>query len=290
MTFLEKLLAASRRSQSLICIGLDPEYVRLPRHLLDQPDPILAFHRAIIEATADLVCAYKPNLAFYEALGPAGLVTLQETLRLIPSHIPVIGDAKRGDMDNTARHYARALFDVYQFDAITVNPYLGQDSLQPFFDYHDKGILVLCRTSNPGARDLQDIIVSDEQGTPEPLYEHIARQVLTWNSAGNAGLVVGATYPAELQHIRQIAPELPILIPGVGAQGGDLQAAVQAGTDAAGERAIISASRSVLYADGGRDFAAAAAHATRALREAANQARPNNGSLAWYNAGRVSNI
>ena len=273
MAFLEKVLTASRRNTSLICIGLDPEYERLPPHLLTQHDPILAFQHALIEATADLVCAYKPNLAFYEALGPAGLVTLQETLRLIPPHIPVIGDAKRGDMSNTARQYARALFEVYQFDAITVHPYLGQDSLQPFFDYHDKGVLVLCRTSNLGARDLQDLSVSDGQAGQERLFEYIARQVVNWNSAGNAGLVVGATYPAELQRIRQIAPELPILIPGIGAQGGELQAAVSAGVDAFGERAIISASRSVLYASSGPDFAEAAAQVTRSLRDQANQAR-----------------
>ena len=273
MTFLEKLLAASRRNTSLICIGLDPEPEHLPEHLRDQPDAILAFNRAIIEATADLVCAYKPNLAFYERLGPAGLTILQETLRLIPSHIPTIGDAKRGDTDNTDRQYARALFDIYGFDAVTVNPYLGQDSLQPFLDYQEKGILVVCRTSNPGARNLQDLLVSQEGGQPAPLYEHVARQVLKWNTAGNAGLVVGATYPEELQRIRQIAPELPILVPGVGAQGGDLASAARDGTDAAGERAIISASRSVIYASAGRDFAERAAQVASTLRDAANQAR-----------------
>ncbi len=273
MTFLEKLLAATRRNNSLICIGLDPEPAHLPAHLRDQPDAILAFNRAIIEATADLVCAYKPNLAFYERLGPAGLSILQETLRLIPGHIPTIGDAKRGDTDNTDRQYARALFEVYGFDAVTVNPYLGYDSLQPFLDYQEKGILVVCRTSNPGARDLQDLLVGQEVGQPIPLYEHVARQVLKWNTKGNAGLVVGATYPEELQRIRQIAPELPILVPGVGAQGGDLAASAQVGVDAAGERAIISASRSVLYASADRDFAERAAQVAGALREAANQAR-----------------
>lgn len=273
MTFLEKLLAASRRNNSLICIGLDPEAARLPTHLRDQPNAILAFNQAIIEATADLVCAYKPNLAFYESLGPAGLVTLQETLRLIPAHIPTIGDAKRGDMDNTARHYARALFEVYGFDAITVNPYQGHDSLQPFLAYEDKGVLVLCRTSNPGARDLQDMLVGQGQEQGAPLYEYVARQVLKWNAAGNAGLVVGATYPQELQRIRQIAPGLPILIPGVGAQGGDLAAAARDGTDAAGERVIISSSRSVLYASSGLDFAEKATQVTRELRDTANQAR-----------------
>lgn len=273
MTFLEKLLAASRRNHSLICIGLDPEEARLPAHLRDQPDAIIKFNGEIIAATADLVCAYKPNLAFYERLGPAGLSILQETLRLIPAHIPTIGDAKRGDTDNTARQYARALFETYGFDAVTVNPYLGHDSLQSFFDYREKGVIVVCRTSNPGARDLQDLPVSQGQGVPAPLYEHVARQVLEWNAAGNAGLVVGATYPEELRRLRQIAPDLPILIPGVGAQGGDLAAAARDGADAAGERAIISISRAVLYASSGRDFAERAASVTSALRDSANGAR-----------------
>jgi orotidine-5'-phosphate decarboxylase len=280
VTFLEKLLAAARRNNSLICIGLDPEEARLPAHLRAQPNAIIAFHRAIIEATADLVCAYKPNLAFYERLGPAGLTILQETLRLIPAHIPTIGDAKRGDTDNTARQYARALFETYGFDAVTVNPYLGHDSLQPFFDHQEKGVIVVCRTSNPGARDLQDLLVSQGAEAPAPLYEHVARQVLEWNAAGNAGLVVGATYPEELRRIRQIAPDLPILIPGVGAQGGDLAAAAREGVDAAGERAIISTSRAVLYASDGRDFAERAASVTRALRDAANEARRQRTSSA----------
>jgi len=274
VAFLEKLLAASRRNHSLICIGLDPEPERLPAHLRDQPDAILAFNRAIIKATADLVCAYKPNLAFYERLGPAGLSILQETLGFIPNHIPTIGDAKRGDTDNTARQYARALFEIYGFDAVTVNPYLGYDSLRPFLEYQEKGILIVCRTSNPGARDLQDILVSQEEGQPAPLYEYVARQVLKWNTAGNAGLVVGATYPEELQRLRQIAPELPILVPGVGAQGGDLASAARYGTDAAGERAIISASRAVIFASAGRDFAEQAAYVASTLRDTANQARP----------------
>lgn len=280
MTFLEKLLAASRRNQSLICIGLDPEVGRLPAHVQSQPDPILAFNRGIIEATADLVCAYKPNLAFYEALGPAGLITLQETLRLIPDHIPTIGDAKRGDTDNTSRQYARALFETFGFDAVTVNPYLGYDSLQPFLEYQEKGVLVVCRTSNPGARDLQDLLVSQGQAAPAPLYEVLARQVLKWDTKGNAGLVVGATYPEELRRIRQIAPDLPILIPGVGAQGGDLASAARDGTDSAGERAIISLSRSILYASSGRDFAERAAEVARTVRATANQARTSERSEA----------
>ena len=273
MTFLEKLLAASRRNNSLICIGLDPEYAHLPPHLLNQPDPILDFNRAIIEATTDLVCAYKPNLAFYEALGPMGLITLQETLRLIPPDTPIIGDAKRGDTAHTMRQYARALFEVYRFDAITASPYLGRESLQPFLDYHEKGIFILCRTSNPGARDLQDALIYETPEKQPPLYEYVTRQALAWNRAGNVGLVVGATYPEELQHIRQIAPSLPILIPGVGAQGGDLHSAARDGVDAAGERAIISISRSIIYAGNGHNFAEDAAQAARTLRDAANQAR-----------------
>jgi orotidine-5'-phosphate decarboxylase len=273
VTFLEKLLAATRRNKSLICIGLDPEYAQLPPHLRNHADPIMAFNRAIIEATADLVCAYKPNLAFYEALGPAGLSTLQETLQIIPPDIPVIGDAKRGDTPHTARQYAHALFEVYGFDAVTVNPYMGRDSLQPFLDYHDKGILIVCRTSNPGARDLQDVSVHTSSERAIPLFEYVAQQVLEWDTSGNAGLVVGATYPRELQCIRQIAPNVPILIPGVGAQGGDLLSAARYGVDAAGERAIISVSRTIIYAGNGRDFAEAAAQAARALRDTANQAR-----------------
>jgi orotidine-5'-phosphate decarboxylase len=273
VTFLEKLLAASRRNDSLICVGLDPEEAHLPAHLRDHPNSILAFNQAIIEATADLVCAYKPNLAFYERLGPAGLTILQETLRLIPAHLPAIGDAKRGDTENTSRQYARALFETYGFDAVTVNPYLGRDSLQPFLEYQEKGVIVVCRTSNPGARDLQDLLVSQGQGQPMPLYEYVARQALEWNIAGNVGLVVGATYPQELRRLRQIAPDLPILIPGVGAQGGDLASVVQYGTDAAGERAIISISRAIIYPNHGSDFAERAAHVARALRDTANQAR-----------------
>jgi orotidine-5'-phosphate decarboxylase len=273
VTFLEKLLAASRRNNSLICIGLDPEYAQLPPHLRDHANPILAFNKAIIEATAELVCAYKPNLAFYEALGPAGLSALQETLQIIPPDIPVIGDAKRGDTPHTARQYARALFEVYGFDAVTVNPYLGRDSLQPFLDYHDKGIFIVCRTSNPGARDLQDAPVHTSPDRAMPLYEYVARQVLEWDTSGNAGLVAGATYPAQLQCIRKLAPGLPILIPGVGTQGGDLLSAARDGVDAAGERAIIAISRSIIYAGNGHDFAEVAAQTARTARDTANRAR-----------------
>ncbi|HLI91188.1 MAG TPA: orotidine-5'-phosphate decarboxylase [Ktedonobacteraceae bacterium] len=275
MNFTEKLLAASRRNNSLLCVGLDPEPGRLPAVLQDDPVEagIVSFCLAIIEATAPYVCAYKPNLAFFEALGPRGLQALQEIVREIPEHIPVIADAKRGDIGSTSRHYAAAIFDVYGCDAATVNPYLGYDSVAPFLAYRDRGILLLCRTSNPGARDFQDLRVQDEHGQVRPLYEVVAQRVQSWNEAGNCGLVAGATYAQELRTLRAMCPDLPILIPGIGAQGGDLQAAVSAGVDARGERAIIAASRSIIYAASDHRYAAAAQEQARALRDRINEVR-----------------
>jgi orotidine-5'-phosphate decarboxylase len=185
----------------------------------------------------------------------------------------VIADAKRGDMDSTARHYAAALFDAYGFDAATVNPYLGYDSVAPFLAYRDRGILVLCHTSNPGARDFQELPVQDEHGQVRPLYEVVAQRVQSWNDAGNCGLVVGATYAQELHTVRALCPDLPILIPGVGTQGGDLQAAVKAGVDAHGERAIIAASRSIIYAASDYRYATAAQEQARTLRDRINKVR-----------------
>jgi orotidine-5'-phosphate decarboxylase len=275
MSFIEKLLAASRQNNSLLCVGLDPEVGRLPEALQDDPVEvsIVRFCLAIIEATAPYVCAYKPNLAFFESQGPRGLQALQEIVREIPEHIPVIADAKRGDIGSTARHYAAALFDVYGFDAATVNPYLGYDSVAPFLEYRDKGILLLCRTSNPGARDFQDLRVQDEHGQTRPLYEIVARRVQSWNDAGNCGLVAGATYAQELRTLRTMCPDLPILIPGIGAQGGDLEAAVSAGVDALGERAIVSASRSILYAASDHRYAVAAQEQARVMRDRINEVR-----------------
>jgi orotidine-5'-phosphate decarboxylase len=277
MNFLNKLLAASRQQNSLLCIGLDPEPERLPAKLYDMPvaKAVTYFCRGIIEATVPYVCAFKPNLAFYEALGLEGMSVFQEVIDAIPARIPIIVDAKRGDLGNTARKYAAAVFDKYSCDAVTVNPYLGYDSVAPFLEYHEKGVILLCRTSNPGARDFQDLLVYVENDQVKPLYEVVAQRVQSWNKAGNCGLVVGATYPQELGIIRSKCPDMPILIPGVGAQGGDLEASVGAGVDAFGEKAIIAVSRAVLYAGEGTDFAAAAANEARVLRDRINEVRIN---------------
>jgi len=275
MNFLEKLVMASRQQNSLLCVGLDPEPGRFPTVLQKQSTAkaVVHFCQAIIEATVRYVCAYKPNMAFFEVLGPEGMYVFQEVLAAIPAHIPVIVDAKRGDLDNTARNYAAAVFDVYGCDAVTVNPYLGYDSVAPFLAYHEKGVILLCRTSNPGARDFQDLLVYGEKGQVRPLYEVVAQCVQSWNKVGNCGLVVGATYPQELRTIRALCPDMPILIPGVGAQGGDLEASVAAGVDAFGEKAIIAVSRSVLYAGTGADFATAAANEARLFRDRINEVR-----------------
>lgn len=275
MTFLEKLLAAERQNHSLLCVGLDPEFERLPDHLRALPIErgIVEFCRGIIEATTPYVSVFKPNLAFFEVLGPAGLVALQEVLQSIPAHIPVIADAKRGDIGSTARNYAAALFETYGFDAVTVNPYLGYDAVAPFLAYRDRGVILLCRTSNPSARDFQDLQVRREDGQTRPLYEIVATRVQGWNETGNCALVVGATYPQEMKAVRALCPDLPILVPGIGAQGGDLEAIVPLAVDVHGERAMISASRAILYAGAGTDYATAAGEAARKLCVQINQAR-----------------
>jgi orotidine-5'-phosphate decarboxylase len=261
MKFIDKLLSAGRRNKSLLCIGLDPDVTLMPK--VD----LLEFNKAIVDATADLACAYKPNLAFYEALGIDGLKVLQKTIEHIPDHIPVIGDGKRGDIGNTAKAYAKALFETFGFDAATVSPYMGYDSVEPFLGYGDKGIFILCRTSNTSAADFQSLV--DAQG--RPLYEAVARKAKNWDTRGNIGLVVGATYPDELKAIRQLCPEMPLLIPGIGAQGGDLASAVKNGIDARGEKAIIAVSRQILYASKGKDFAQAARHNAQGLRDDINK-------------------
>ena len=261
MNFIEKLLKSAHSNDSLLCIGLDPDPELMPEGV-----SVLDFNRAIIEATYDLVCAYKPNLAFYEAMGVEGTRALAATVASMPDTIPVIGDAKRGDIGNTARAYATALFEGFGFDAVTVNPYLGGDSLEPFIEYEDKGVLVLCRTSNPGSADLQDLKVGKK-----PLFEVVAKKALEWNKYGNIGLVVGATYPDDLKRVRKICPDMPILIPGVGKQGGDLAAAVRNGVDANGEKAIINSSRGIIYASKGKDFAEAARRAAISTRDDINR-------------------
>src|SRR3972149_5122332 len=244
MKFTDKLLNASRKNKSWLCIGLDPDPELMPA--VD----VLQFNKAIIKATCDLVCAYKPNLAFYEALGTEGLAILEKTVKYVPGDIPVIGDAKRGDIGNTARAYAKALFSVLGFDAATVNPYLGFDSIEPFINYRDKGVFILCRTSNRGAIDFQDLCTK-----ALPLYEAVAQKAKEWNIYGNIGLVVGATYPEELKKIRSICPEMPLLIPGIGAQGGDLAAAVGYGVDARGDERKFPDCQANLFASHGKEFA-----------------------------------
>lgn len=262
--FFEKLRRASETNDSLLCVGLDPDPDLLP--VAD----VATFCCAIVEATADLVCAYKPNLAFFEALGEEGAVALRRALAVVPEGVPVIADAKRGDIPSTARAYARALFDVWGFDAATVNPYLGGDSLAPFLERADKGVFVLCRTSNPGAADLQELPVGAEG---RPLYLLVAELARRWNEGGNVGLVVGATYPEELLQVRRLCPEMAILVPGVGAQGGDLAQAVQAAADRRGGGFIINVSRRIIYASRGSDFARAARRVARELRDEINRLR-----------------
>jgi orotidine-5'-phosphate decarboxylase len=267
-------LRARWRDGTLLCVGLDPEPERLPpvARRADLAATLLAFNAAIVEATADLVCAYKPNAAFYDAHGPAGMEALIRTIALIHERapgVPVLLDAKRGDVANSGRLYARAVFDTCGADAVTVQPYQGADALAPFLERADRGVFVLCRTSNPGAGELQDLPVGDG-----PLYLRVARRVAEgWNARGNCGLVVGATWPDELRAVRAAAPELPILLPGVGAQGGDLEAAVRAGVDRRGAGLLVSASRGVLYASSGADFAAAARREAMRLRDAVDACR-----------------
>jgi len=263
MNFLEKLKIASRENRSLLCVGLDPDPKLMPANI-----SVFEFNKVIIDATSDLVCAYKPNFAFYEALGNEGLDALRQTVKHIPDNIPVIGDAKRGDIGNTAKAYAKAIFDGFGFDATTVNPYLGFDSIEPFIQYREKGIFILCRTSNAGGTDFQALRCLEHE--QRSLFEIVALKASDWNVHGNIGLVVGATYPEELKLIRQDHPDLPLLIPGIGAQGGDLALTVRYGVDAQGERAIINSSRQIIYASRERDFAEAARQAASELREQIN--------------------
>jgi orotidine-5'-phosphate decarboxylase len=269
-TFLQRLDAAMTSTQSLVCVGLDPEIERFPAHLRQRPQAILEFNRAIVDATADLACAYKPQIAHYAAVGAED--QLLETIRYIRQKAPgiqVILDSKRGDIGSTAEKYAREAFERYGADAVTINPYLGRDSAEPFLEYADKGVVVLCRTSNAGARELQDLDVGGRK-----LYQLVAEKVAKeWNSRGNCLLVVGATYPDELADIRRITGDMTFLVPGIGAQGGDIEKAVRSGRRADGRGLVINSSRGILYASQGEDFATAARHATLELRDAVNAVR-----------------
>ena len=268
MNFTDRLRRIQRERNSLVCIGLDTDRGKLPASLGTHDDPVVEFNRRIIDATHDLVCAYKLNLAFYEVAGEGGWLTVHRTLASIPKDIVTIGDAKRGDIGNSSAMYAKALAHDFGFTASTVNPYMGFDSVEPFLANSEQGAFILAVTSNPGAKDFQYAKVAGR-----PLYERVIRKAKAWNTSRNIGLVVGATRPREMQAIRRMVPDMPILIPGIGAQGGDLTAAVRYGCDRNGELAIINASRSVIFASQGDDFAEAARAAALKLRDDINRSR-----------------
>ena len=267
MPFLDKLAASMRTRDSIICIGLDPEPALIPEALGRGPQAALRFLRRIVRATSDFACCYKPNLAFYERYGSAAFDVLGLILQTIPDDIPVILDAKRGDVPNTSEAYADALFDAFHADAVTVAPYMGVDSIAPFAR-GDRYALVLARTSNPGARDMQDLLVDGR-----PLFERTVTTCAAALPAQNCGFVVGATYPGEAARLRALAPDRLFLMPGVGSQGGDIGQAIRAGLDARGGGVLPSASRSILFASRGADYEQAAARSAMALRDAANAAR-----------------
>ncbi|HAU56438.1 MAG TPA: orotidine-5'-phosphate decarboxylase [Comamonadaceae bacterium] len=274
MTFLDMLRDAATRNQSMLCVGLDPEPTRFPAGMQGDVRRIYDFCAAIVDATADLVCAFKPQIAYFAAHGAEDqLERLMQHMRANAPHVPVILDAKRGDIGSTAEQYAREAFERYGADAVTLSPFMGFDSVEPYLQYPGKGAFLLCRTSNPGGDDFQNQRLASVDGQPL-LYEHIARLAQgPWNKNGQLGLVVGATYPAEIERVRAIAPQVPLLIPGVGAQGGDAAATVRAGWRQDGP-IIVNSSRAILYASNGEDFAAAARHEAQRTRNLLQAAIP----------------
>ncbi|WP_263834999.1 orotidine-5'-phosphate decarboxylase [Salinibacter sp.] len=269
-SFSRRLRRLQSQKETAVCVGLDPVPARFPPSLQDgrlRTDAVRAFCTTIVEATAPYACAFKPNFAFFEALGPAGLTVLDQVVTTIPDDCLVLGDAKRGDIGHSARHYAASIYEELGLDACTVSPYLGRDSAMPFLEHEGTCTFVLARTSNDGAADLQEACTCD--GTP--LYRHVAQRVQAWNAdaPGDAGLVVGATAPAALQDLRSLCPSLPFLVPGVGAQGGDAAAVMDAAATDEGP-VLVNSSRSILYASEGPNYADAAADAARALRDALN--------------------
>ena len=270
MTFTQALAAAWQTNNSLLCVGLDPDPAKLPSHLQGKPDAIFEFCKAIVDTTADLVCCFKPQIAYFAAQ------RAEDQLEALIAHIharhpgvPVILDAKRGDIGSTAEQYAVEIFERYRADAITANPYMGKDSVDPYLAYPEKGVILLCRTSNPGGSDLQFLDIGGKK-----LYEHVAELVATkWNTTGQCALVVGATFPGEIARVREIVGDLPLLVPGIGAQGGDVEATLKAGRTAAGTGLIINNSRAILYAGKGEDFAQASRQAAQASRDLINRYR-----------------
>jgi len=270
MNFKEKLKKIVNKNNSLLCIGLDIDKNRMPKHIFNNSkNPYLDFNKEIIDSTKDHVCAYKLNMAFYEVLGKEGINILINTIEHIPNDIAIILDGKRNDIGNTARKYAKSLFETYNADAVTINPYLGRDGILPFLEYKEKFSFILCRTSNPSAIDIQDVKISDR-----PLYELVADKIKEWNKFGNCGAVVGATYPAELKTIRNIlGDDIIILIPGIGAQGGDVEKTIKYGTNKNKENAIINSSRGIIYASTNRGFSEASRKESIFLKDKINKYR-----------------
>ena len=276
-SFVEKIRRACDSTRSLVCVGLDPDPALMP--IAD----VAEFNRAIVDSTAGMACAYKPNMAFYEALGMPGLTALADTIAHIRAVSPeslIIGDAKRGDIGPSGRAYARAMFEVWGFDCVTVNGWGGADTIEPFLEDESRGVFVWCRGSNAGSADLQDLEIT-ENGRGLPLYQKLAISCAEWNRRGNVGLVVGATVPQQLAAVRRICPDMPLLVPGVGAQGGELESAVLAGVDATGRLALINSSRGIIYASRGPDFASAAGEAALRLRDAINSVLDEEGK-GWF--------
>ena len=271
MTFIDKLRRRWHEADTLLCVGLDPDPAKFPDAFVNDPDALFAFCRDIADATAEFACAFKPQIAYFAAHndGEAQLQRLIAHLNGAHPDVPVILDAKRGDIGSTAQQYATEAFERFGADAVTLNPYMGRDSAAPFLQYNDRGCVFLCHTSNPGARDFQELRVGGV-----PLYQHIARTIAgEWNADGNCALVVGATFPEELKLIRGLVGDMPLLIPGVGAQGGDVEAVVRNGRTADGTGLMINSSRGILYASSGPGYAEAAADAARGLRNAINAFR-----------------
>ncbi len=273
MTFLEKLDGMVTKNNSLLCVGIDSDFEKLPPKVRKKSKPQLEFNKAIVDATADLVCCYKANSAFYEALGGEGLEQLRDTVVYIHKkypHIPVLLDAKRADIGNTNDGYVSYIFDYLGIDAVTLHPYLGGEALQPFLDLKDKGLIILCRTSNPGAGELQDLMVHGK-----PLYQHVAKTVAKkWDKNKNCLLVVGATYPKEMKTIRKIVgPNMVFLVPGAGVQGGDVASTVRNGLGANNRGLIIHSARSIIFASDGPDFARVARQEAILLRDEINKYR-----------------
>ncbi|MCF6174664.1 MAG: orotidine-5'-phosphate decarboxylase [Victivallaceae bacterium] len=270
MNFIEQLNNIWKKNNSLVCVGLDPDLSKMPECVKAHQYPIFDFNKAIIDATADLVCAYKPQAAYYAGQNADDQLAMTiDYLKENYSEVPVILDVKRGDIGSTAEMYAKEAFERYQADAVTVNPYMGIDTLKPFLDWSDKGVIILCRTSNPSSAEIQELVADDKE-----IYKHVAGYAnSSWNYNNNVLLVIGATYPAELGEVRNLCPDMPFLVPGVGAQGGDVEQVITNGATADGNGLIINSSRGIIYAGSNEKFADASRQATLALRDMINQYR-----------------